>query len=331
MAASAGGSVRELTSCRRNAGHSNWAGHTAGSCPALTRRGRAGGARPGWWSCVWAVTRGQCSAPSTASGSPAAEPGAQASGQCGVGCRDPRAGLVVRAAPDDLRIPRPRRRACWRWACGPRWCLRSPLMLPRVLHEPASAWGSHRGSGGHRPGWGLPRAVKHPHCGPTGQGRRGWKLPVSASQWQSTWPGGSSEPSPRVGGRAGRAQDHRGWRPPRPRGEPRPSRQPAGPRPQSSACGPLPRPAPGPGLAPRAPGPCPSRGHFLALTGLTLPAQSKTRAPAPSPQLCPGVRAPAPKPRGPGPQPDCSSPPLWGASAARDVRQCTRPLPRVVL
>ena len=287
------------------------------------------------------MTRGQRSAPSTASGSLAAEPGAQASGQCGAGCRDPLAGLVVSAAPDDLRIPSPRRPACCRWACGPRWYLRSPLTLPRVLHEalhePASAWGSHRGSGGHRPGWGLPRAVKHPHCGPTGQGRRGWKLPVSASQRQSTRPGGSSEPSPRVGGRAGRAQDHRGWRSPRPGGEPCPSRQPAGPRPQSSTCRPLPSPAPGPGLAPRAPGPCPSWGHFLAPTGLTPPAQSKTRAPAPSPQLCPGVQAPAgqatlaPKPRGPGHQPDCSSPLLWGVSAARDVRQCTRPLPRVAL
>ena len=43
MAASAGGSVRELTSCRRDAGHGSWVGHTAGSCRALTRRGRAGG------------------------------------------------------------------------------------------------------------------------------------------------------------------------------------------------------------------------------------------------------------------------------------------------
>ena len=132
-------------------------------------------------------------------------------GAFGLGRAQPQRRGVVSAAPDDLRIPSPRRPACWRWACGPRWYLRSPLTLPRVLHEalhePASAWGSHRGSGGHRPGWGLPRAVKHPHCGPTGQGRRGWKLPVSASQRQSTRPGGSSEPSPRVGGRAGRAQD----------------------------------------------------------------------------------------------------------------------------
>lgn len=58
VAASAGGSVRELTSCRMDAAHGSWAGHTAGSCPSLARRGRAGGVRPGWWSCVWPTARG---------------------------------------------------------------------------------------------------------------------------------------------------------------------------------------------------------------------------------------------------------------------------------
>lgn len=141
--------------------------------------------------------QGQCSVPCTAAGWLAAgEPGAQASGLCGAGCQDPLAGLVVRAAPDGLWTPSPRRRACWHWARGSRRCLRSPLTLPHVLHEalhePAGAQGSHRGPGGHRPGWGLPRAVKRPRCDLTGQGRRGRKLPLSASQRRSPRPGESS-------------------------------------------------------------------------------------------------------------------------------------------